>query len=94
LHVTCLGGLDRGINETFSTGDCMEEKLGCTKARMETISDETFGRWFFGFLVEVGKRSVLKTIRDTITTDNLLPNTSYHLGHVNLGTCVFIKKVN
>jgi hypothetical protein len=46
MHVTRSSSLNSGIDETFTTTDCMEEELCGRQAIVEGILDETFSCWF------------------------------------------------
>lgn len=86
LHVTGLCCLDGSIDQTFTTRDSVEQELGRRESRVEAITNKALGRWFSGLLWEMRERAVLETIRDTVTSDDLLADTSNHLRDVNNGT--------
>jgi hypothetical protein len=86
-HVSRLGGLDSGVDQSLSTRDGVEQELGREETRVETVTDESLRRWILGAFGEVRERTVLEAVRDTVSRDNLLPNTSNHLRHVDLGSC-------
>jgi len=85
-HVTRLGGLDSGIDETFSSRHGVSEELGGCETGEEGVSNESFGGRFSRLLLEVRKKSILESIDDSRTGDNLLSDDGDHLGDVNLGT--------
>jgi len=64
----------------------VEEELGSSETRVERVGDETFGEGVDGTFREMRKRTILETIGDTVTGDNLLTDTSNHLRDVNLRT--------
>lgn len=86
LHVTRLGGLDSGIDQTFTTRDGVEQELGRREAGKETISDESAGAGLAILLRKVGERPVLEAVADTGSRNNLLTDAGDHLCDVDLGT--------
>ncbi len=87
LHVTSLGSLDGGIDQTFTTGDGVEEELCGVQAGVKTVPYKSLRRRISRLLGEVGERAVLETIWNTVAGDNLLSDTGHHLRDVDDGTC-------
>lgn len=85
LHVTCLGRLDGCIDQTLTTRDSVEEELSGREPRVEAISDKPLGGRLSGLLWEVGERTILEPIWDTMTCNDLLTNASNHLCNVDDG---------
>jgi hypothetical protein len=65
----------------------VEQELGRPQSGVERVGDETLREGVDGALGEVREGTVLETVRDTVTGDNLLSDTGDHLGDVDLGTC-------
>ena len=86
LHVTSLGCLDGSIDQTFTARDSVEEELCGSESGVEGVAHETLSWRFSGFLGEMWERAVLEPIWYTMAGDDLLPDTSNHLGHVDDGT--------
>lgn len=85
-HITGFGSLDCSVDQTFSTRHRVEKEFGRSEAREERIADKTLGWRVLGLFTEMRKRPILETISNTRTTNNLLTDTSNHLGDVNDGT--------
>lgn len=64
----------------------MEKEFGRSEAGEERVTDETLGGRVLGLFAEMRKRSILETVSNTRTTNNLLTDTGNHLGDVNDGT--------
>jgi hypothetical protein len=86
-HVTSFGGLDGGIDQSFTSRNGVEEELGGEKSGVEGVADKSLGRRVLGALGEVRQRAILETVGHTMTGDNLLSDTSDHLRDVDLGSC-------
>lgn len=85
LHVTRVGCLDSGVNETLSTSNCVEEELSCCESAVETVFDESLCGRVLGMVVEVGQRSVEESVGHSHATYCLLAYASNHLTEVNVG---------
>jgi hypothetical protein len=48
LEVASFGGLDRRIDQTFTTSHRVKEEFGWCKTRVETVLNETTRRWDLG----------------------------------------------
>ena len=90
LHVPSFCGLDRGIDQTFSTRNCVEQKLGRCQSREEAIAHKSFGWRVFRLLGKVRKRSILETIGNTLAGYTLLAHASNHLRHIDGRTYKFV----
>jgi hypothetical protein len=64
----------------------MEQEFVRGETAEEAVSHETLGSGLSVLLFEMGKRSVIETIGNTFTSDNLLSDQGYHLSDVNNGT--------
>lgn len=64
----------------------MEQKFCREKAGIKAVAHETFCRRLLGLFREMGERAVLKTIRNTLTANDLLADTRHHLRDVDGGT--------
>ena len=82
-HITRLGSLDGGIDQTLSTRHGVEDELGRRQPREERVSHESLRGRFPRLLLEVRERSILESIVDSRSTDNLLSDTGNHLGDVD-----------
>lgn len=87
-HVTSLGSLDCSVDQTFTTRDSVEQELGGSKTGEETVTDETLRRRVLRLLAEVRQGTVLETVGDTVTGNNLLSDKGNHLRDVDTRTCL------
>lgn len=65
----------------------MEQELVRGETAEETVSHETLCSGFSVLLLEMRKGSVVETVGNTFTSDNLLSDQRYHLSDVDDGTC-------
>jgi hypothetical protein len=86
-HVSSFGCLDGGVDQSFTTRDSVEQELIGGETAEETVSHETLCSGFSVLLLEMRQGSVVETVGNTFTSDNLLSDQRYHLSDVDDGTC-------
>ena len=86
LHVVGFRSLDSRVDQTFSTRNRVEQKLGRCQFRIEAVAHETFGWRILRLLGKVRQRSILETIGDSLAGYHLLAHASNHLRDIDGGT--------
>ena len=64
-----------------------EKKIGGCQTRIKRICNDSLRRWRQAMILEMGQRSVYKSILNTLTADSLLPHTCNHLRNIKWTSC-------
>ncbi|KRX72426.1 hypothetical protein T06_3029 [Trichinella sp. T6] len=85
LHVTRLGSFHGTVDQSFSTGHGVEEKLTRFQAGEKARFDETSSNWRFVIFHEMRQRPTLKAFGWPTSGNRLLTNAGDHLADVDHG---------